>query len=618
MDNKEKENAIPISENISSGTGTNGQNPASISEENDKYIGRVLDDRYEIVSRVGYGGMAVVYKALSRRLNRYDAIKILRDDLTADEESRERFRDESKAIAMLSHPNIVAVYDVGQSEGIDYIVMELVDGITLKQYCENRGALDWKETLHFSTQIVKALAHAHERGIIHRDIKPQNIMVLKDGTIKVADFGIAELQNSLTGSSGTAVGSIHYMAPEQAKGAVADARSDIYSLGIVMYEMLTGQLPYTGSTPEEIAIKHINGKPIKPRQIKPEIPDKMEQIVLKAMSSDLKNRYQTANEMLDDLEKFRREQLTLEGGTGEFPIPAQETGALEYDALPDSERLDEEEEKSKKKRSRSVAVLSGTLGVILLCIVVFVFLWQFFLHDLFMEAQKYEIPNFVGRQYQDIINDKQYKGIYNFNIEIELDTTHDSGYVLCQSPEAGREMALVQDGINVDLVVASGFTQVEVPKIEEGKYTEAEVEKILSDAGFQTAIETASSDTVAQGYVIGTSPSSGDKIDMGSTVYIIVSSGPAQKSVKMPNLIGKTEEEAKQMIEDSGLMTGQVTYSEQTYEDESLYGKVIWQSAKADTEVEAGSYIYLRIAVRKTETESANSNSDKADSSSGG
>ena len=334
MDNKEKENAIPISENISSGTGTNGQNPASISEENDKYIGRVLDDRYEIVSRVGYGGMAVVYKALSRRLNRYDAIKILRDDLTADEESRERFRDESKAIAMLSHPNIVAVYDVGQSEGIDYIVMELVDGITLKQYCENRGALDWKETLHFSTQIVKALAHAHERGIIHRDIKPQNIMVLKDGTIKVADFGIAELQNSLTGSSGTAVGSIHYMAPEQAKGAVADARSDIYSLGIVMYEMLTGQLPYTGSTPEEIAIKHINGKPIKPRQIKPEIPEKMEQIVLKAMSSDLQNRYQTANEMLDDLEKFRREQLTLEGGTGEFPIPAQETGALEYDALP--------------------------------------------------------------------------------------------------------------------------------------------------------------------------------------------------------------------------------------------------------------------------------------------
>lgn len=234
------------------------------------------------------------------------------------------------------------------------------------------------------------------------------------------------------------------------------------------------------------------------------------------------------------------------------------------------------------------------------------------------KLKKYEIPNFVGRQYQDIINDKQYKGIYNFNIEIELDTTHDSGYVLCQSPEAGREMALVQDGINVDLVVASGFTQVEVPKIEEGKYTEAEVEKILSDAGFQTAIETASSDTVAQGYVIGTSPSSGDKIDMGSTVYIIVSSGPAQKSVKMPNLIGKTEEEAKQMIEDSGLMTGQVTYSEQTYEDESLYGKVIWQSAKADTEVEAGSYIYLRIAVRKTETESANSNSDKADSSSGG
>jgi serine/threonine protein kinase len=618
MDNKETENKNLNSGNGLNNTSSSGQNMTLVPEEDDKYIGRVLDDRYEIVSRAGYGGMAVVYKALSRRLNRYDAIKILRDDLTADEESRKRFRDESKAIAMLSHPNIVAVYDVGQSEGIDYIVMELVDGITLKQYCENRGSLDWKETLHFSTQIVKALAHAHEKGIIHRDIKPQNVMVLKDGTIKVADFGIAELQNSLTGSSGTAVGSIHYMAPEQAKGAVADARSDIYSLGIVMYEMLTGQLPYTGNTPEEIAIKHINGKPVKPRQIKPEIPERMEQIVLKAMSSDLQNRYQTANEMLDDLEKFRREQLSLEGGTGEFPIQTTDTELLDYNEIASSESHEKASDKSKRKRSRSVAVLSGTLGVILLCIAVFVFLWQFFLHDLFMEAQKYEIPNFVGSQYQDIINDKQYKGIYNFTIEIELDTTHDSGYVLRQSPEAGREMALVQDGINVDLVVASGFTQVEVPNIEEGKYSEAEVEKILTDAGFQTAIETASSDTVAQGYVIGTSPSAGDKIDIGSTVYIIVSSGPATKSVKVPNLIGKTEEEAKTLIEDSGLLAGPVTYVEQTYEDESLYGKVIWQSAKADTEVEEGTYIYLRVAVRKSTSGTAASSTNDANATGSG
>ena len=220
----------------------------------DRYIGKLLDNRYEILEKIGSGGMADVYKARCHRLNRLVAIKILKEDLSQDAEFRRRFHAESQAVAMLSHPNIVSVYDVSRSDNIDYIVMELIEGITLKQYMQKKGALSWKESLHFSTQIAKALAHAHERGIIHRDIKPQNIMLLKDGTIKVADFGIAELQSNLSGYSGQAVGSVHYMAPEQAKGAVADARSDIYSLGVVMYEMLTGQLPYNGDTTEEIAI----------------------------------------------------------------------------------------------------------------------------------------------------------------------------------------------------------------------------------------------------------------------------------------------------------------------------------------------------------------------------
>lgn len=301
--------------------------------EKDKYIGRVLDGRYEILERIGSGGMSVVYKALCHRLNRYDAIKILRDDLSADGESRERFQAESQAIAMLSHPNIVSVYDVGHLDDMEYIVMELVDGITLKQYMQKKGALNWKETLHFSTQIAKALSHAHERGIIHRDIKPQNIMLLKDGTIKVADFGIAELQSSLSGSSDQAVGSVHYMAPEQAKGAVADARSDIYSLGVVMYEMLTGVLPYTGDTPEEIAIKHINGNPVPPHEIIEDIPDKLEEITLKAMSADLQERYQSADEMLAELEKFRKHQASAEVRSH---IPADVAPIAERGVSPES------------------------------------------------------------------------------------------------------------------------------------------------------------------------------------------------------------------------------------------------------------------------------------------
>ena len=216
--------------------------------ENEKYIGKMLDDRYEILECIGEGGMAIVYKAMCHRLNRYVAVKIMRDEMAADEEFRRRFCAESQAVAMLSHPNIVAVYDVSHSDDIEYIVMELIDGITLKQYMDRRGMLSWKETLHFSKQIAKALSHAHERGIIHRDIKPQNIMLLRDGTIKVGDFGIAALENEIYENNGQAIGSIHYIAPEQARGNCPDARSDVYSLGVVMYEMLTGQLPYTGET----------------------------------------------------------------------------------------------------------------------------------------------------------------------------------------------------------------------------------------------------------------------------------------------------------------------------------------------------------------------------------
>jgi serine/threonine protein kinase len=268
-------------------------------------IGKMLDNRYELLEVIGSGGMAVVYKAKCHRLNRLVAVKVLKSDLAEDADFRRRFRDESQAVAMLSHPNIVSVYDVSRGE-TEYIVMELIDGITLKQYMEKRGQLNWREALHFITQIMKALSHAHSRGIIHRDIKPQNIMVLRDGSVKVADFGIACLANSANTLTQEALGSVHYISPEQASGAFTDARSDIYSLGVMMFEMLTGKLPFEADTLVSVAIKQIQSQPTLPRSINPDIPEGLEEIVMRAMQKDADKRYQSAAEMLHDIDEFKR------------------------------------------------------------------------------------------------------------------------------------------------------------------------------------------------------------------------------------------------------------------------------------------------------------------------
>lgn len=273
----------------------------------DEYIGKMLDDRYEILDVLGVGGMAVVYKAKCHRLNRLVAVKMLKPELAEDEEIRSRFHDESQAVAMMSHPNIVNVYDVNQTEGIEYIVMELIEGITLKQYMKKRGtALNWREALHFSTQIFQALKHAHSRGIVHRDIKPQNIMVLRDGSVKVADFGIARISDSQRTMTSETLGSVHYISPEQAKGSDIDGRSDLYSAGVVLYEMLTGRLPYEGDSAISVALQHINSIPLSPRELVEDIPVGMEQITMKCMAPNRDLRYNNAEEVLADLEAFRK------------------------------------------------------------------------------------------------------------------------------------------------------------------------------------------------------------------------------------------------------------------------------------------------------------------------
>lgn len=558
----------------------------------EKYIGMMLDGRYEIMELIGSGGMAYVYKALCHRLNRYDAIKIMRDETAANEEFRKRFRAESQAVAMLSHPNIVSVYDVSHSDDIEYIVMELVDGITLKQYLQKAGALCPSEVLSFTTQIAKALKHAHNKGIIHRDIKPQNIMLLRDGMIKVADFGIASLQSDIEESSGETVGSVHYIAPEQARGAAPDARSDIYSLGIVMYEMLTGRLPYVGNSDTEVAVMHMNTQAAPPRAILPEIPEELERICLKAMDSDIDARYQTAGELLDDLEAFRKQSLAAQ---------VLEDSDSSEAFLIDGDDAPEQPKGSRRssRRRRKIAFSSGIFAVLIFIILVFVFINGYFLKDLFSEPVRVEVPDFVGRYYEDVINDEDLKKSFKFTITYKVDLDHDKGIILSQDPEGGqsRSVSDKNEKIEVVLIISSGEALPDdqradlfVPNTVNKSRDEAI--SLIQDAGFTYSISEAPSSSITKGYVINTEPSAGEKAEAGSPVSIIISTGPEVKMTTVPQLKGLSKDAAVAKIEGSSLSVGSVT----VVDSELEAGTVVWQSRGAGESVEEHTKIYIQIS----------------------
>ena len=550
----------------------------------DKYIGKILDDRYEIIELIGSGGMANVYKALCHRLNRYDAVKIMRDETASNTELRRRFRAESQAVAMLSHPNIVSVYDVSHSDDVEYIVMELIDGITLKQYLQKKSVLDPSEVLDFTIQTAKALEHAHSKGIIHRDIKPQNIMLLKDGMIKVADFGIASLENTVEENNGETVGSVHYIAPEQARGEAPDARSDIYSLGIVMYEMLTGKLPYVGNSDVEVAVKHMNTDPVTPRDIVPSIPEELERICLKAMNSNIDERYQSASEMLADLEEYKSQSLAAH-------------------VLEDSEAvlIDSEEPPRRRakrsRRSKKIALSSGILAVLLFIIIGFVFLNGYFLKDLFSDPVKVKVDNFVGRYYEDVINDKDYKKIYDFKVTFKVDLEHEYGIILSQDPESGRSKTVSDKGskIVVELVCAAETVDdqkrlLKVPNIVNHEREEAI--SMVQDAGFTYTLEQAPSDSITKGYVISTDPVAGAAADEGSEIKIIISTGPETVMTKVPQLKGLSKESAIAKIESSNLSIGSIS----TAESNLVAGTVIDQNIAAGTEIEEHTKISITVS----------------------
>ena len=583
-------------------------------DSNDKYIGMFLDNRYEILERIGTGGMALVYKARCHRLNRLVAIKILKEELANDEEFRRRFHTESQAVAMLSHPNIVAVYDVSRSDNTEYIVMELIEGITLKQYINRKGLLSWKEALHFVIQIAKALGHAHSRGIIHRDIKPHNIMILKDGSVKVADFGIARLlsmQNTLTQE---ALGSVHYISPEQAKGGHVDARSDIYSVGVVMYEMLTSHLPFEGDSAVSIAIQHISAIPLMPRDINPDVPIGLESITMHAMEPNLNTRYTTVDELLIDLEEFRKNPsinftytFSDLGGVVEDhsdstrPIPSLVTIKPERKqpvvrtAKPVRKvEISREEYRQSHRKAGRTATMIGVFSIIIFLVVVLIFMWNYLLKDIFNPPKETVIvPSFVGMKYSDVSTDPQYTQFYNFKIVgYEASEKYTEDYIIRQErPAAKREQLLPPDGIDVELIVSTGTEKpITMPALINVDYRVAKNQLENLGLGLVIELQATTHDSVTDGYIIETVPVEGAALTKGNTIYIKYSTGPERKLVKVPNLKGLKLDEAIRQLE-----TAELTYDAQYFDDEAEKDTVIFQN-KVDVEVEPHTEIRIHVS----------------------
>ena len=569
-----------------------------MDENGNKYLGMLLDNRYELQQVIGKGGMAFVFKARCHLLNRYVAVKMLREGMAHDESFRENFKKEAQAVAMLSHPNIVAIHDVSRSPDMDYIVMELIEGVTLKIYMKTKGALSCKESVHYTTQIAKALSHAHSKGIVHRDIKPQNIMIAMDGAVKVADFGIAYLENANAADT-TAVGSVHYISPEQAKGQNVDARSDIYSLGVVMYEMLTGCLPFTGDNAEAVALQHVSAVPRGLREIDPEIPEELEAITLKAMNADINERYQSVDELLEDLNEYRLSNTSSLPLIKGQPAPAESAETQEKPRpeiprnvapLRRSGELSRESYARRRRRANTVSMLSGILIVLAVAVALFVFLWNYWLGDLFADAVRVNIPNFVGSNYEDIINNKDFKDIYTFNITYDVDADSDEGEVIGQEPVANKSIMLEPGGIEVELVVSTGLQMLKVPDVVNKEYREAVME--IQKLGFVAEIVYEVSADITEDYVVATSPEAGDTLPSGGTVYVTISIGPDVKTLQMPNLVGLTRTGAVGKIESSNLVVGTITY----VDDDRPAGTVIWQSIPAYTTVNEHDKVYLQVS----------------------
>ena len=565
----------------------------------DKYTGKRLDGRYEIHELIGVGGMAVVYRAYDTIDDRTVAIKILKEEFSNNEEFLRRFKNESKAIAVLSHPNIVKVYNVSFGDRIQYIVMEYIDGITLKEYLEQQKEIKWKEAIHFTIQILRALQHAHEKGIVHRDIKPQNIMLLQDGTIKVTDFGIARFSRSETRTmTDKAIGSVHYIAPEQARGDITDEKADIYSVGVMLYEMITGQLPFEADNAVSVAIMQLQTDPRPPREINPDIPDGLEEITLKAMQKNPAQRYQSAAEMLRDIEQFRRNpsisfqyKYFLDEKPTKYIDAINTVKGKEPESYNDNFVYEEDMAKPKKKRSTTTMVIAGILSAFLLCGVVLGII-ALVNSCQSQEVEDVPLPNFVGQKLTDIQNNKEYQ--FNFVVETDTDTTKEAGVVLRQTPEYSNKM--VKANSTITLVVNTLGEKVPVPSLK-GKTVE-EAKSELQALNLPCEVLEIFDDQTAKGYVVKTDPDEGEEVLAGSqTIKLYVSKGPASDEVTVPQVIGKDVEAAKAEILAAGLTVGNVEERDDTGKPA---GEVLEIDPLPTTKVAKNTTVNLVISSGKT------------------
>ena len=577
----------------------------------DPYIGKMLDNRYEILERIGTGGMAVVYKAKCHRLNRLVAVKILKADLAQDEDFRRRFNAESQAVAQLSHPNIVSVYDVSRGGDTEYIVMELIDGITLKQYMEKRGQLNWRESLHFITQIMRGLSHAHSRGIVHRDIKPQNVMVLRDGSVKVADFGIARVMSAAqTTLTQEALGSVHYISPEQARGSHIDARADIYSAGVVLYEMLTGRLPFDGDSPVSVAIQHINATPLSPRELNPEIPPGLEEITMKAMASRIDQRYLNAGAMLRDLEDFRKNpqirfHYNLASFHGAQPVPDEPTQVVDNTGSmgrrqrppartrtappppPPRRREDPPEDYDEEDSDRKSKVIP--IVVIVFLAATALILWLTFFSGLFNKAPTVEVPDLTGMTLSEIYGNPELSEKFKVvQGSVEYSDKYEKDQIMDQNPKPGKE---VEEGSTITVTISGGKEAVKMIDVKNMTYEDAV--KALQEIGLKVDTpEYEFSEKVEEDCVISYTPPKGTELYPGDQVHLVISKGPESKKVIVPSVTGQSIDQARRMLEDLGLKVG----STEEIASEKDKGIVVYQSIAPNTEVEEGTAITLHYS----------------------
>ena len=602
-------------------------------------LGTMLSGRYEVLKRVGSGGMADVYMAKDHKLNRNVAVKVLKSEYVEDEKFLKKFETEAQAVARLSHPNIVNIYDVGMEDGINYIVMELAEGITLKEYIRKKGYLSPKETVEISTQIASAISHAHKNHIIHRDIKPQNILVSDTGIIKVTDFGIAKATSSNTvTSTATAMGSVHYISPEQAKGRFCDEKSDIYSLGITMYEMVTGHVPFDHENGVTIALMHLQNEITPPSQIRDGIPDSLEKIILKCTMKKPEERYQTADDLIADLRLVFED--TSGGYVGVVPAiddsptimidqneltqrintPKKDQKIQQEEPLKDEEQNayldedDEEESGMNSKIEKLVIVLAAVVGaIILISIIVFVVKSS----GVFKsgksttttsigttaesndtESKKYTVDNYIGMSLSAAR--EKIDGKFKIKVEEEYSADYAKGLVIRQDPESDTEL---EEGKTLTLVVSKGTRtedKVSVPKVV-GKM-ESSAKSELEAAGLKVSVKTKYSTDGAKGKVISQSPGSGNQVTKNSTVVITVSQGEKPETmVRVPNLRYFTESEARSELKNSNLVLGSVLTE---YSDSVEKGLVIRQTVSSGSKVKEGTAvgIYVSLGPRQTAT----------------